>query len=176
MSLSPGYTKNIKIVFIYSSSGRQDENLRQDLEKHLSTLKHSGVFMEWCKYPLDISHFSDDTNNHTFNILNTSDVVALLVNPQLISLIQNTISFYTEIQHILQRGKQEEIIVVPLLIRELHGWEKVLGDLNPLNLIIRINKNHLRLVTRSVMRSHPKLQTRSLSINFSISLIKSANN
>lgn len=132
MSLSPGYSKNIKIVFIYSSSGRKDENLRQDLEKHLSTLKDSGVFIEWCKYPIDISHFSDDTNNHTFNILETSDVVALLVNPHLISLIQNTTLFSTEIQRILQRGKQEEIIVVPLLIREIYGWEKVLGDLNPL--------------------------------------------
>jgi tetratricopeptide (TPR) repeat protein len=132
MSLSPDYTKNIKIVFIYSSSGRQDENLRQDLERHLSTLKYSGVFMEWCKSPLDTSHFSDSTNNHTFNILNTFDVVALLVNPQLISLIQNTTSFSNEIQHILQRGKQEEIIVVPLLMREIHNWEKVLGDLNPL--------------------------------------------
>lgn len=132
MSFYPRYTKNIKVVFIYSSSGRKDENLRQDLEKHLSTLKDSGVFMEWCKYPLDTSHFSDDTNNHTFNILNTSDVVALLVNPDLISLIQNRTSFSTEIQRILQRGKQEEIIVVPLLMREVHGWERVLGDLNPL--------------------------------------------
>ncbi|MCC5643426.1 tetratricopeptide repeat protein [Nostoc sp. CHAB 5824] len=131
MSLFPGYTKNIKIVFIYSSSSRKDENLRQDLEKHLSTLKDSGVFMEWCKYPVDTSHFSDDIN-YTFNILNTSDVVALLVNPQLISLIQNTSSFSTEIRRRLQRGKKEEIIVVPLLIREVHGWEKVLGDLNPL--------------------------------------------
>ncbi|MDF5740144.1 MULTISPECIES: tetratricopeptide repeat protein [unclassified Nostoc] len=132
MSLSPGSTKNIQIVFIYSCSSRQDENLRQDLDKHLSTLKDSGVFMQWCKYSLDTSHFSDHKNNHNFNILRTSDVVALLVNPQLISLIQNTTSFSTEIQWILQQGKQEEIIVVPLLIREVHGWEKVLDDFNPL--------------------------------------------
>ncbi|MDZ8239261.1 MAG: tetratricopeptide repeat protein [Nostoc sp. ChiQUE01a] len=132
MSLSSGSTKKIKILFIYSSSSRQDENLRQGLESHLSTLKNSGVFMKWCKYPLDISHFYEDTNNHTFNILNTFDVVALLVNSQLISLIQNTTFSSTEIQHILQRGKQEEIVVVPLLMREVHGWEKVLGDFNPL--------------------------------------------
>ncbi|WP_375503202.1 hypothetical protein [uncultured Nostoc sp.] len=76
--------------------------------------------------------FANFKHNHTFKILNISDVVALLVNPQLISLIQNPTSFSTEIQRILQRGKQEEIIVVPLLIREVHGWEKVLGNLNPL--------------------------------------------
>lgn len=131
MPFSTGSTKNIQIVFIYSSHTRQDENLRKSLEAHLSGLNYLDVSIKWYNSKNTLQSFDND-NNHIFKLLNTADMVALLVTPEFIHLIQNTSPLSDAIQWILQRGQREEIIVVPLLIRQVYGWERYLGDLTPL--------------------------------------------
>jgi tetratricopeptide (TPR) repeat protein len=129
MSLFSGSAKNIQVVFLYSSY-RQDEKLQQQLKTHLSALKHTtGVSMEWCKDTSDAAKTSDiDNNNHIFKFLNIADVVMLLITPDFIHLLsENTNSLNTEIQKIFKRAIQGEITVVPVLMRQCHGWERVLG-------------------------------------------------
>jgi hypothetical protein len=129
MSFHPVSNKNPQIVFLYSSKNTQDNNIRKGLETHVSGLNHLSVSMNWYDLSRDIIYFSDNINNDNFNILSTADIVALLVSPDFIHLIHNTPLLYNQIQKHIQN---EDITVVPLLIRPCSGWERDFPNLAPL--------------------------------------------
>jgi tetratricopeptide (TPR) repeat protein len=122
-----GSNKNTQIVFLYLSNSKNQE-IYKDLKAQVNGLNPLGVLINWCELP------SDQTFNDNCDILNTADadIVVLLVIPQFIELIQKTPPLYNQIQAILKRRQNEDIIVVPLIIRQSFGWERYLPNLSPL--------------------------------------------
>lgn len=127
MPIYSASTKAIKIVFIYSSSSRKDKNLQQDLETHLSGLKQLGVDMSWNKLIIATEQEYDNSQK-----LHKADIIVLLINPDFISSIQEKSLLSTQIFNVKQRHERDEIIMIPLLLRQVYGWQKIIGELTPL--------------------------------------------
>jgi tetratricopeptide (TPR) repeat protein len=128
MFLLPESPKPIKIFFAYSGS-HQDEQLRQLMEKHLQ-LQNSDAIMVW-------SQHQQESNQKLLvfeNIyhLQTADVIVLLVSADFLALVQNQVDWNSEIAKLKEKHRLGEIIVVPVLLYQVHGWQKLLGDFTPL--------------------------------------------
>jgi tetratricopeptide (TPR) repeat protein len=129
MFLLPESPKPIKIFFAYSGS-HQDEQLRQLMEKHLFELQNLGVIMVWSQHQQDSTEKSLVFEN--IYHLQTADVIVLLVSADFLALVQNQVDWSSEIFKLNEKHKSGEIITVPVLLYQVHGWQKLLGNFTPL--------------------------------------------
>lgn len=127
MFLLPESAKPIKIFFAYSPS-YQDEQLRIVLEKHLMRLEDLDVVMVWYKHHNENKH--EDYENYYH--LQTADVIVLLVSSDFLGLIQNRIDWNTEIAKLQEKHLLGEVVALPILLYQVHGWQKLLGNIAPL--------------------------------------------
>lgn len=130
MFLLPQSAKTIKIFFAYSPS-QQDEQLRQVLEKQLSGLGRAGVVMSWYQ------HQNPKTAKRSvvfenFYQLHTADVIVFLVSADFLALIQSQADWKDEINKLKEKHKLGEIVAIPILLYQVHGWQKLLGNFTPL--------------------------------------------
>jgi hypothetical protein len=103
----------IKVIFSYS---HRDENLRDELAKHLSILKWQGVITEW--YDRKIipgSEWEDEISNH----LNTAQIILLLISSDFLA---STYCYGIEMKRALERHALGEAIVIPVILRDV-DWE-----------------------------------------------------
>ncbi|MBF2063972.1 MAG: hypothetical protein IGS39_06035 [Calothrix sp. C42_A2020_038] len=130
MFLLPESAKPIKIFFAYSPS-YQDEQLRQVLEKHLSQLENLDVVMVWYQH-----HYSENEKKSlefdNLYHLQTADVIVLLVSSDFLALIQNRIDWNSEITKLQEKHLLGEVVTIPILLYQVHGWQKLLGNIAPL--------------------------------------------
>lgn len=129
MFLLPESPKPIKIFFAYSGS-HQDEQLRQLMEKHLSELRNLGLIIVWSQHQEETTKKSLVFENVYH--LQTADVIVLLVSADFLALVQNQVDWNTEIIKLKEKHKFGEIIAVPVLLYQVHGWQKLLGNFTPL--------------------------------------------
>lgn len=128
MFLLPESAKPIKIFFAYSPSC-QDEQLRQVLEKHLIQLEDLDVVMVWYQHHHNENKYDDYEN---FYHLQTADVIVLLVSSDFLALIQNRIDWNSEIGKLQEKHLLGEVVAIPILLYQVHGWQKLLGNIAPL--------------------------------------------
>ncbi|BAZ12278.1 hypothetical protein NIES4071_41080 [Calothrix sp. NIES-4071] len=126
MFLLPESPKPTKIFFAYSPS-YQDEQLRQVLEKHLMQLELD-VVMVWYQHHNENKY--DDYEN--FYHLQTADVIVLLISSDFLALIQNRIDWNSEIEKLQEKHLLGEVVAIPILLYQVHGWQKLLGNIAPL--------------------------------------------
>jgi hypothetical protein len=119
-------TNNIKIFFAYSQH-RQDERLRQDLEEQLHLLNSLGVDTKWCKYQIETER---DWEDEICKDINRADLIVLLVSPTFMDELNR--HWDVPVHWAKERCEEEELTFIPVLLREVYGWQRVLGDLTPL--------------------------------------------
>jgi tetratricopeptide (TPR) repeat protein len=127
MFLLPESAKPIKIFFAYSSSC-QDEQLRQALEKNLMRLEDLDVVMFWYKHNNEKKSIDYENSYH----LQTADVIILLVSSDFLALIQNGIDWSHEISKLQEKHLLGEVVALPILLYQVQGWQKLLGNIAPL--------------------------------------------
>lgn len=127
MPLPIKISPKIKISFVHSPSS-DDEKLRKKLEKHLSGLISLGVDMKWLKQ--EIKGGQDKIRTH----LNIDDIIVMLVSPDFVHLIQHNEFWNTEAIQTRRRQQEEEIFIIPVLLRSIHGWQNIqcFHNLHPL--------------------------------------------
>ncbi|MFB8788754.1 MAG: TIR domain-containing protein [Potamolinea sp.] len=124
MSFSSRSTNNIKVFFAYSQH-RQDQGLRKDLEDHLHELRSLGVDSKWHKYQIQTEREWED---EIYEDINTADLIVILVSPYFL----NESSWNAPVERAKKRCEHQEIPLIPVLLRQVNGWERKLGDLAPL--------------------------------------------
>jgi tetratricopeptide (TPR) repeat protein len=129
MFLLPESPKPIKIFFAYSGS-HQDEELRQLMSKHFLELKNLGVIIVWSQHQEESTKKSLVFEN--IYHLQTADVIVLLVSADFLALVQNQVDWNSEIAKLKEKHRLGEIIAVPVLLYQVHGWQKFLGNFTPL--------------------------------------------
>lgn len=127
MSFSSRSTNNIKVFFAYSQH-RQDQGLRKDLEAHLHELRSLGVDSKWHKYHIETKQ---DWENEICEDLNKADLIILLVSPAFMHEVNE--HWNTPVKRAKERCEHEEIPLIPVLLRQVNGWQRTLGDLVPLS-------------------------------------------
>lgn len=96
---------------LFFSYSHVDENLRNQLETHLSGLQRQGVISSWHDRRITAgTDFDRAINDH----LRTSDVILLLISPDFIA---SDYCFEREMSLALERHKSGEARVIPVILR-----------------------------------------------------------
>jgi hypothetical protein len=98
MSNSTRFT-NSKPIHLFYSYSHKDEQLRDELEKHLMALKRQGIIMDW--YDRDI-RAGDEWSREIDEHLTTADIILLLISADFLA---SDYCYSIELAHALPRQK-----------------------------------------------------------------------
>ncbi len=107
----PKPTEPPKAVEVFYSYAHEDETLRNELDKHLSFLKHEGLINSW--YDHNIAAGEEKTQQINAH-LNTAHLILLLISPDFIA--SNNL-YEVQMQRAIERQRIGEAYVVPVLLR-----------------------------------------------------------
>jgi hypothetical protein len=103
----------IEIFFAYA---REDEDLRDQLEKHLSMLKRDGVITNWHDRKIGAGkEWEGEIDTH----LNTARVILLLISSD---FMDSDYCWDVEVKRAMERHEAEEARVIPIILRKV-DWE-----------------------------------------------------
>ena len=116
-------TGPIEILFSYA---REDEKLRDELEKYLSPLKNHGRITCWYDRCIGAGkNWSQEISSH----LNTADIILLLVSADfLASNYCNTV----EVKRALERHEKGQSRVIPVILRPVDWTGEIFAQLQAL--------------------------------------------
>ena len=119
----PQPTKPIEILFSYA---HEDEDLRDRLEKHISTLKRNNRIVCWH----DRNIRAGSTWNRAISEhLDTAQIILLLISADFLdSEYCNTV----EVKRALQRHKKGEACVIPVILRPADWHDEKFAQLQAL--------------------------------------------
>lgn len=115
-----GPAKPVRLFYSYS---HQDEDLRRKLETHLAALRRSGLIAEWHDRKLEPG---DAWKNAIDRHLRSADIVLLLVSADFIA---SDYCWGEEMEKALARHRQDEALVIPVILRYCRWQGTPLGDL-----------------------------------------------
>jgi hypothetical protein len=119
----PQEHRPIEILFSYA---REDEALRDELEKHLSTLKRSNRIVCWHDRHIRAGDtWSLEISSH----LDTADIILLLVSANFLD--SNYINA-VEVKRALERHKKGEARVIPVILRRVDWTDETFAKLQAL--------------------------------------------
>ena len=112
-----------RIFYSYSS---RDEVMRQELDAHLSVLRHEGLVDTWSfrEVPAGCAW---DTEIRTQ--LESASIILFLVSA---SFLNSQYVWQVEVSAALQRHKRGEVVIIPVIIRKCDWKRSVLGTLEAL--------------------------------------------
>ncbi|MDI1268337.1 MAG: toll/interleukin-1 receptor domain-containing protein [Polaromonas sp.] len=97
-----------KVFFSYS---HDDEQFRNQLEKHLSMLQHQGLIEPWHDRRITAGAAVDDAIS---NALEEADIILLLVSA---SFIASAYCYSREMERAMQRHRDGTAVVIPVIVR-----------------------------------------------------------
>ena len=106
--------KQIEVFFSYS---HRDEDLRDELAKHLSILKRQGVISAWHDRQItDGSEWAGEIDTH----LSSADIILLLISADFIA---SDYCWDIELKQAMERHEAKEACVIPVILRpsDWHG-------------------------------------------------------
>ena len=98
-------------VTLFISYAHADEDLKLQLEKHLTPLKRNGLIDKWSDHQIEPGQ---DWANQIDRNLKTADIILLLVSPDFVSSDYCT---GIELKEAMKRCKNGEAIVVPVILK-----------------------------------------------------------
>lgn len=107
--------KKVELFYSYS---HKDEKDKRELEKHLGTLHREGIISNWHFRKIDAGkEWEGEIKLH----LNTARIILLLVSP---NFIESDYCNDVEVKRAMQRHKNKEAIVIPVILRTV-AWQKL---------------------------------------------------
>ncbi len=103
-------------VQVFYSYASEDEEYRQQLEKHLSLLRRQGIISEWHNHKIMPG---DESAKTIASYLDTSSLILLLVSPDFIA---SDYCYQIEMHHALQRQASGLAYVIPIILRPV-DWQ-----------------------------------------------------
>lgn len=108
---------------LFFSYSHVDENLRDQLETHLSGLRRQGLISSWHDRRITVG---EDLGEAIDNHINTADVILLLVSPDFIA---SDYCYEREMKRALERHQRADARVVPVILRPCDWHDLPFGKL-----------------------------------------------
>jgi hypothetical protein len=106
--------QSIEVFFSYS---REDKQLRDKLEIHLSGLRWRGVISAWHDRQIVAgSEWEEEIDRH----MRSADIILLLISPDFVA---SKYCYEIELPDAIARHEAGEAYVVPILLRPTAGWK-----------------------------------------------------
>ena len=103
-------------VEIFYAYAREDEALRDELEKHLTTLQRQGLIMSWHdRKVVPGSDWAQEIDTH----LATASIILLLISPDFLA---SDYCYGVEMQRAMARHERGDAHVLPIILRPVH-WQ-----------------------------------------------------
>jgi len=116
MMINEHKTKPAPPLSAFISYAHEDELLRQQLEIHLSLLRRQGLIAEWHDRKIIAGgEWASDIDEH----LESAALILLLISPDFLA---SDYCYSIEMQRALERHKNDEVQVIPILLRPA-DWE-----------------------------------------------------
>ena len=98
-----------KVFFSYS---HKNEDLRNELEIHLSILKRQGIIETWHDRRIDAGQeFSQEISEY----LNEADIILLLVSPYFLA---SDYCYDVEMKRALEMHERKEAVLIPVILQQ----------------------------------------------------------
>lgn len=125
-----GQTMNSKTrsntIEIFYSYSHKDEELREQLEKHLSILKRQDVITDWHDRKIDAGgEWGREIHEH----LNTAHIILLLVSSD---FLDSDYCYDIEMNRAMERHEAKEACVIPIILRSVDWEDAPFGKLQAL--------------------------------------------
>ncbi len=101
---------------VFISYAHSDEELREQLDKHLAGLERQGVIEAWHDRNIDAGKEWKDSIDEN---LNDADIILLLISSD---FIDSTYCYEIEMARALERHRNGEAVVVPVIVRPVE-WQ-----------------------------------------------------
>ncbi len=111
------------MVTVFFSYSHQDEDLRNELEIHLSALKRQGVIQTWHDRRIGAGK---DIDNEIDSNLEISDIILLLVSPYFIA---SDYCYDVEMNRAMERHRNGEARVIPVILHPCDWKSTLFGKL-----------------------------------------------
>lgn len=100
--------KPVKLFYSYS---HKDEDLREELVKHLSILKRQGVLEAWHDRQIDAgAEWANEIDEH----LNEAQIILLLISSDFMA---SDYCYDIEMKRAMERHEANEAVVIPIILR-----------------------------------------------------------
>src|SRR6266516_2900943 len=108
--------ENIEIFCCYA---RKDKDLLDEFKTHLMPLQRQNLIKVWHDGDIDAGiEWEKEIKKH----LSDAKIILLFISPD---FVNSNYCYSTEMEHALRRHKQNEARVIPVILRPIHGWEKL---------------------------------------------------
>jgi internalin A len=111
---------------LFCSYSHKDEDLRNQLERHLKLLQHRGVITSWCDRLIEAGQ---DWKGLISENLERADLILLLVSADFIA---SDYCYNIEMTRALERHKAGEAWVIPVILRDVDWSDAPFGKLQAL--------------------------------------------
>jgi SAM-dependent methyltransferase len=112
-----------KPVKIFISYAHEDEKLKDDLLKHLSSLKNSGVIDTWDDRKIMPGQ---DWNMKINDNIKTADIILLLISA---SFLSSTYINSVEMSITMERYNRSDAVVIPIILRPVDWEDEPIGQI-----------------------------------------------
>lgn len=116
-------TRPIEVVYCYSPDSEQDENLRNELEKHLMTMQREGVITAWDKRKITAGEEEESQIN---KYLDKARIILLLVSSDFIASDE---CYHTYLGRATERHEAAEAYAIPVLLRPVDLRNSWIGNM-----------------------------------------------
>jgi hypothetical protein len=124
--ITPDTSKDSRPIGIFYSYSHRDEYLRNELDKHLSMLKRSGIIVGWHDRRIAPgAEWSGEIDKH----LEASNVILLLVSSDFLA---SDYCYEIEMKRAMERHAQGAARVIPIILRICDWYDAPFGKLQAL--------------------------------------------
>lgn len=115
-----------RVLTVFCSFAHADESLRQELERHLSLLRHQDLVSDWYDRKIDAgSDWAEQIDDH----LEVADIVLLLISSDFLA---SDYCMGIEVKRTLERHRAGEARVIPVILRPCDWQTAPFGRLQAL--------------------------------------------
>lgn len=105
---------SLQAITLFYSYSHEDEGLRNELDKHLSILRRSGLICDWHDRTITAG---EDWDRQIDLHLNSADVILLLISADFLA---SEYCWSIEMETALRRHRSAEAVVIPIILRPVH--------------------------------------------------------